>query len=497
MLIDKVLHHKCVIPNDAQESDLLSFCGKLKGYRNVDKLDLHARLVGGPEQTLDGPTYGLPDLSSHDSLVDGINKYAQQRLSPTELFTKNIPTIQKILQIQWAELLSVRIPTLVEYLEIVHEHRKAHKRAAGFPWSEHFPSKYHALAYYMPENFYNWILAGGWLDCVVYDKDCGKSELREVEDGKVKKPRHFVPKPLHCYMVGLFLFGLPAADAQSVRVSLVGNSFIELGYDRLYRELYNEFVELGLPNKFICGDISGSDKCQRDFIRQVFAALFAKNPWLCALINWYLEQLNAGFIIRSDGYIFYRKVGMPSGDFVTLDFNTVYMYVCFIYLLILKGVSVEFILRWPVRMMGDDIVANWPFEDSIYDFWNEHIYVMTHQKLTNENPGGDNYVTLDRSQILSFGFTQVEGKWFPKTIRPNKCLARLGLYTKNEERIDVLRSFVTTHYFHDGVMSVLKKEWLRDFSLGEWNEWNMTARALHFGEEAFPTFTLDKALACA
>jgi hypothetical protein len=372
-------------------------------------------------------------------------------------------------------------------------HRDSRHKAAGYPFSETFATKGALLEVVPLRAWYDWIVSGGFVGCYSYEKDCGKSELREVEDGLVKKARRFIPKAAHAYFIGIFLFSRFMRTLSTYNTMLTGNSFIGRGWDKLYRGLIARCAALDLPPIFCCSDLCGNDKSQRPFLRHIFARLFrCASPIVREALRWYLAQLDEGLVIRSDGYVYRRKVGMPSGDFVTLDFNTIYMLLLMFYMLLLMGVQPHQCIVWPMALLGDDSLICWPFEKSLYELWMEEVFPMTAQKLTNENPGGGNTVPLSQSQILSFSFVKFEGSYYPKTIRPNKCLKRLNYRTNKESRIDLLRGFIVLHYFHEKLLATLEKLWLAEgYGAEELASWKMKAYTLHTNFESGSDFDMN------
>lgn len=320
-----------------------------------------------------------------------------------------------------------------------------------------------------PRAFYRSIVNGVFNDLPWLSATCSKDEMRVIVDGEVKKPRAFVASNLHDFAIGVILFYVFAEDLLPNRgwKSVIGiNPFTE--WNTLFQDLRSEQVSLGLPDKWSCVDISGSDKFQKHGMREVFTVLMRADSVFAALLTAYLANLHGRYHVDQNGFVFFVEDGLDSGKWVTLLFNTLYSIVAILWILYDKGVSVVHCVRWPFRVGGDDAVLAWPFEDeTFYEAWSRLITPVTDQTVTNENgfegdPNPPATVPLLQTQLysMSFFYDVKSDKVYPKTTRPNKALARLQVCTSKEIRKDLVMQLILVHYWHRELRALLETELL-------------------------------------
>lgn len=379
------------------------------------------------------------------------------------------PEISRMVQ----QVLKAILPELVvdcmsksEFVSFVHSNVSQLKGAAGAGYSK-FKNKLTFLLLVTPETFYDCIMSMVFIDKPWIASSCFKDELRLVVDGYVKDPRSFVSSTLHDYCTGLILFHKLFEKLNDCRewMSVIGvNMFTEWGL--LYQRTRQRQLHLGLPDKYACSDISGSDKYQKHAIRRIFIEVLQVPDHLRAIFDDYMDHLESRIVVDQNGFAFLVTDGLDSGKFVTLHFNTLYSLVCLIILLIKQCVDFASILVWPALIGGDDNLTNWPFAQSYYDCWQQHIYPITGQKVSNENgqEGDTNdppeVVPLEQAQIYSMSFASTPYGVFPRTLRPNKALARLQFSTKSENRLELIKQLMLVHFWHEAVMSKLRAEYL-------------------------------------
>lgn len=424
-------------------------------------------------QELSGPTFADADVESPEAVQKNILKYANELSVPSDEFVRMIPQIQTILKAMLGDGLVIDELTLADFEEFGPEELSdSYHGSPGLIWEKTYTCKRDIIVHLGLETLYWCCVRGAFLIPFV-DKSCNKTEFRAIENGQVKVARGFTPCQFHDFLLSTLLFSRSLHRLENRHWFKVGMDIYGLGYDKLFNDLRTAQIKLDLPDKYACADIGGNDKRQRAWQRAVFAGCYQVPAWLMSLFLHCLRQIDESFIVDQNGFTFYRKDGLSSGKKKTLHWNTLVGMVNMIWLLLLKGENLFRVMEWAAALFGDDVLVCWPYDDSYCKFYNEKITPLTGLTATNENPliEGEteqrDTIPLESCQFLSFQFRRVGNRVYPRTIQPNKCLARLNASTENESRKEVIKQFILLHYYSEDLLPILKDLFLVEVPNGE------------------------------
>lgn len=447
-------------------SDTLTYIGRLPGRRAIEKTAFSPSFGTPTPQTFTGPQYAPADVEDMAVVQANILKYSHDDAVPTVEFEEAIPRIQAALKVMFGDAFVIENLDLVEaQVWAPTELSNCWGGAAGLVWDKNFKNKRAVYERVGFESLFYAYLNGAFL-IQYFDKSCNKTELRAIEDGAVKLARGFTPCQYHDYFGSVLLLSRALNRLLDRSWCKVGQSFSHLGFNKLFDTLRAAQVKLDLPDSWCCSDISGNDKKQRGFHRKVFYDCYVVPDHLRHLFDHLCAQIDSSYIVDQNGFVFHRRVGLSSGKLITLGWNTLTNCVFTLFVLIQRGVSFDNLLEWPAAAFGDDNLCNWPFDGSYSSDFNKLITPMGGLTASNENPSIEtqpDVIPLEEAQFLSFQFTEVDGKRYPKTLNPNKCLARLRLATPNEDRRALLEGFIYLHYYHTDLREKLVAVYTAEF----------------------------------
>lgn len=447
----------------------LIYVGRLAGRRANDRSQFYPSFGTYVHQNLPGTKFADADVGDPVAVQKNVMKYAHPILEPSETFLAAVPVMQDALRIMFGDAFSLEDCTLQQFEEFApSEFQNCSHGAPGMVWDDSYTNKRDVVVDLGYATLYYLCVRGAFV-IPFFDKSCNKTELRAIENGQLKTARGFTPCQFHDFLLATLVLGPSLHRLENRSWIKVGMNFFALGYDKLYHELLAAQTELELPDKFCCIDIGGNDKQQRDFLRAVFTGCYDVPSWLLGLFKHICSQIDESYLVDQNGFVFYRKTGLSSGKKITLSWNSLVGCVVMLYLLILKGVNFYHMMKWPTAVFGDDNISAWPFEDSLDKFYNAQITPFTGLTASNENPilSGEltqrDTIPLLECQFLSFKFRQVDGRIFPSTIQPNKCLERLNMMTPLENRRLLIKQFILMHFYSEHLNPILTELYLREF----------------------------------
>lgn len=448
-------------------ADTLLYCGRFQGRRAIEKSSFSPSFGKPNPQTLAGSQYAPADVEDIAAVQANVMKYAHETAVPTTEFTDAIPIIQQALKVMYGDAFvvdDVDFEDAQTWLET--ELSNCWGGAAGLVWDKNYKNKRSVKERALLQNLFYAFINGAFL-IPFFDKSCNKTELRAIENGATKTARGFTPCQYHDYFGSVVLLSRALNRMLKRGWCKIGQSFLYLGFDELFNTLRAAQLKLDLPDKWCCSDISGNDKRQRDFHRKVFYDCYQVPENLRDLFEHLCKQVDASYLVDQNGFTFYRSCGLSSGKQITLGWNTFVNTVFTMFVLIVRGVTFANLLDWPVGVFGDDNLCCWPFDGSYSEDFNKLITPMGGLTASNENyvetGEAPQCVKLEDAQFLSFRFVESNGKHYPCTITPNKCLMRLELRTPNEDRKALIEGFLYLHYYHPVLRQKLMEAYLADF----------------------------------
>lgn len=472
---------------DVPDGDGLTYQGRLKHF-SPDASSIRPSKHDNVAK-LPGILYSPADVANPTFWAVNINKY--RRATPSEdakfKLLRHTDRIRSVLKMLFPTMVwHIPEPSEEDILEISRDCMQAGKGSAGIGWQDGYRNKSAVFKQYGLVNFLRAALNGAFNDTLVFNKSCSKDELRSMTAHLTKNPRGFIPTQVHVYCSSALVFKPTAKPLRDCHATMIGFSPFRRGMHNLFVELTERRKAAGLPDNWISADLKGNDQGQQQFVRMIYYGNFTFAPIIRGMAEWILLTFGGSFIVAQNGDVFFKINGFDTGTQQTLDINTVNEMILFIWCLIEKGVTLYNIAEWPFKVMGDDLLACWPESfGNFYVFANDLVTPATTLEYTNENREDDGepvlWSPLAESQILSYGFKEVDGLMMPYPWRVNKLLTRLDYETDNENPLEVAITIFVQLYFHEEGKKIVADHIVNRWGPIALQKATMRAMSMHYG----------------
>lgn len=220
--------------------------------------------------------------------------------------------------------------------------------------------------------------------------DILKDELRPIEKVQTGKTRLISGTPMCCVIEGRMLclgFTCSYMHNRIENGSAVGMNPYSYEWHEMSRRLKSK------GDKVLAGDISGLDKNEQHCIMLA----------ICDIINWWYDDDDTDTRLRKfhdlmnsyhifQGTIYQWEKNLPSGDFLTIVLNTLYIHIavriCWLLLAEPEGYTIEdFDHHVELQVVGDDNIMN--VSDEAIEFFNQQTLASAMSRIyltyTDEN----------------------------------------------------------------------------------------------------------------
>lgn len=250
-----------------------------------------------------------------------------------------------------------------------------------------------------------------------------KDELRQIEKVKLNKTRQIFPCSVNHFLLGAQLFYNQSARLKAHRRNIP----MKIGLSRFGSE-WNATMQpfktrsgscdgVGWDRKFIAKALMQIGEFRYKMLAGKYRTAENRNR----IMNWY-NQILEKFVMMPDGHIFLVEGGQTSGNYLTLDDNSVYHELqnltAFLNITQIPIDHEDFnyhYSKWQHIVVGDDILFNVPVEHDVFMFWKNKF-------LQNDSLG--RYVDLEELRFCGQAMKEFRGKIVPVAER-NRMISSL------------------------------------------------------------------------